>query len=411
MAGIMKQISQLSQPEEILALLKQTFHEQFGDGEAESFFSPGRVNLIGEHIDYNGGHVFPCALTIGTYGVARKNNLPVFRFGSLNFEHLGIIEIPADDLEHDPDHHWTNYPKGVIDILRKEGHEIQGFDMMIYGNIPNASGLSSSASVEVLTGVICRELFGLPVDNRQLALVGQRAENEFIGVNCGIMDQFAVAMGKRQHAILLDTSTLDYRYAPLKLDNVRIVIASSNKRRGLSGSKYNERRMECEEALRDLQNVVPIKYLCELVPEQFETYKDAINDPVALRRARHAVTEEDRTGRAFHALENGDLIAFGELMRESHESLRDDYEVTGVELDTLVEAAWNEPGCIGARMTGAGFGGCTVNLVHEQAIARFIEQVGRTYKEKIGYAADFYIVSAGPGAGTFAECFGREADA
>lgn len=379
--------------------LKNKFAEVFGpEGESAVYFAPGRVNMIGEHTDYNGGHVFPCALTIGTYGVVRKRQDRKLRFYSMNFEQLGVMESSLDELVPSKDADWTNYPKGVLWAFKERGMEVtEGFDLLLFGNIPNGSGLSSSASVEVLTGYILKDQYGFDVTNQDLALIGQFSENRFNGVNCGIMDQFAIAMGKADHAIFLDTNTLDYTYVPLKLDGAKIVIACSNKKRGLGDSKYNERRSECETALAELQKVVDIKSLGELTEEQFEANKDAIGDEVCVRRARHAVYENQRTIQAVEALQKQDLKKFGELMNASHVSLRDDYEVTGIELDTLVEEAWKVDGVIGSRMTGAGFGGCTVSIVEDAAVDRFIESVGTAYRDKIGYAADFYVVQVGSG--------------
>lgn len=379
-------------------MLKE-FKKVFGDTEGvKVFFAPGRVNLIGEHTDYNGGHVFPCALTIGTYGAARLRNDRKLRFYSMNFEQLGVIESELDGLKPEKEADWTNYPKGVMWAFGEKGFQIpQGMDLILSGNIPNGSGLSSSASVEVLTGHILREFFGFQVSNQELALIGQYSENKFNGVNCGIMDQFAIAMGKKDHAIFLDTADLSYTYAPIKLSGVKLVIACSNKKRGLGDSKYNERRSECETALSELQKVVKIKSLGELTEEQFEEYQSAISDPVRVRRARHAVYENQRTIKAVSALQANDIEEFGRLMNASHVSLRDDYEVTGIELDTLVEEAWKVPGVIGSRMTGAGFGGCTVSLVKEEDIDLFTRQVGDAYLKKIGYAADFYVVEIGDG--------------
>ena len=375
------------------------FEEVFGSAEgAKAYFAPGRVNLIGEHTDYNGGHVFPCALTIGTYGVARKREDNKLRFYSMNFERLGMIESSLDDLKPYKEANWTNYPKGVMWAFEKRGMKLPcGMDLLLNGNIPNGSGLSSSASLEVLTGYILRDFFGFDVTNQDLALIGQYSENNFNGVNCGIMDQFAIAMGKKNNAIFLDTADLSYEYAPIQLENAKIVIASSNKKRGLGDSKYNERRSECETALAELQKVVDIKSLGELSEEAFETHKDAIKSEVRQRRAKHAVYENQRTIKAVEALKNNDVALFGQLMNASHISLRDDYEVTGKELDTLVEEAWKIEGCIGSRMTGAGFGGCTVSIVKDDAIDHFIDSVGKAYKEKIGYAADFYVVEIGDG--------------
>jgi galactokinase len=380
-------------------IILKRFAEVFGDAEgAKAFFAPGRVNMIGEHTDYNGGHVFPAALTIGTYGVARKRNDRKLRFYSMNFDKLGVIESTLDDLKPAKEAGWTNYPKGVMWAFEERGMKLEnGIDLLLNGNIPNGSGLSSSASVEVLTGFILRDFFGFDVTNQDLALIGQFSENNFNGVNCGIMDQFSIAMGKAGHAIFLDTADLSYTYAPIQLEDAKIVISCSNKKRGLGDSKYNERRSECETALAELQKVIDIKALGELTEEQFEANKSAIKDEVRVRRAKHAVYENQRTIKAVDALKNNEIELFGQMMNASHVSLRDDYEVTGIELDTLVEEAWKIDGVIGSRMTGAGFGGCTVSIVKDDAIDTFIDRVGKAYKEKIGYAADFYVVELGDG--------------
>lgn len=380
-------------------IVLKKFEEVFGDTEGvKVFFAPGRVNLIGEHTDYNGGHVFPCALTIGTYGAARVRKDKKLRFYSMNFEQLGVIESSIEGLKPEKEADWTNYPKGVMWAFGERGFKIPyGMDILLNGNIPNGSGLSSSASVEVLTGHILREFFGFEVSNQDLALIGQYSENNFNGVNCGIMDQFAIAMGKKDQAIFLDTADLSYTYAPIKLDGAKIVIACSNKKRGLGDSKYNERRSECETALAELQKVTDIKGLGDLTEEQFEQYKSAIKDPVRVRRAKHAVYENQRTMKAVEALKANDIALFGQLMNASHVSLRDDYEVTGIELDTLAWEAWKVEGVIGSRMTGAGFGGCTVSLVKDEAIDTFKKQVGEAYLAKIGYSADFYVVEVGDG--------------
>ena len=380
--------------------LVKVFKEKFGsEGDIRSYFAPGRVNLIGEHTDYNGGHVFPCALTIGTYAIVRKREDRNFRFYSTNFESLGVIEASLDNLKYDKALDWTNYPLGVVWAFIEKGYPVDcGFDMLLFGNIPNGSGLSSSASVEVVTGVALRDLFGYDdISMIDIALFGQYSENNFNGVNCGIMDQFAIAMGKKDQAIFLDTSDLSYTYAPIKLADEKIVIACSNKKRGLGDSKYNERRAECEEALAELQTKLDIKALGELSEEEFEANKDLIKSEVRQRRAKHAVYENQRTLKAVDALKAGNLEEFGKLMNASHVSLRDDYEVTGIELDTLVENAWEQEGVIGSRMPGAGFGGCTVSIVKTDCVDKFIENVGKAYLEKIGYAADFYVVEIGDG--------------
>lgn len=385
--------------------MKQKLVEKFielfgGEGEIKSYFAPGRVNLIGEHTDYNGGHVFPCALTIGTYGIARKRDDNKLRFYSMNFEKLGMVESSLEDLKPCKEADWTNYPKGIMWAFKEKGYQFEnGMDLLLFGNIPNGSGLSSSASLEVLTGVILKDMFGFDVSMVDIALIGQFSENKFNGVNCGIMDQFAIAMGKKDHAIFLDTADLSYEYAPIKLKDQKIVISCSNKKRGLGDSKYNERRTECETALAEIQQVFEIHSLGDLTEDQFESYKMAIKDEVRRKRAKHAVYENQRTIKAVRALQCDDLETFGTLMNASHVSLRDDYEVTGIELDTLVEEAWKIEGVIGSRMTGAGFGGCTVSIVNNDAVDTFIKEVGEAYEAKIGYKADFYVVEIGAGAG------------
>lgn len=387
---------------EIRNKILEVFAEKYGSSEgARVFFAPGRVNLIGEHTDYNGGHVFPCALTIGTYGAVRRRDDRALNFYSMNFEGEGVIASSLNDLKPLEDKNWTAYPKGIIWAFGEKGYTVgSGFDIVLYGNIPNGSGLSSSASVEVLTGYILRELYGFEgITNIDLALIGQYSENRYNGVNCGIMDQFAIAMGKKDNAIFLDTATLQYEYAPVKLLDAKLVIACSNKKRGLGDSKYNERRAECEKALSEIRTLVDVKSLGELDEATFGKVESLIKDDVRAKRARHAVYENRRTISAVRALRNGNITLFGQLMNASHESLRDDYEVTGPELDALVNAARKVPGVIGSRMTGAGFGGCTVSIVRNGNIDEFIERVGREYLEKIGYAADFYVVSIGDGPG------------
>lgn len=379
----------------------EVFTELYGaDGDIRFYFAPGRVNLIGEHTDYNGGHVFPCALTIGTYAMVRKRDDRKLRFHSMNFSHLGVTESSLDELVYHKRFGWTNYPKGVLWTFSQKGYPLPcGFDMLFFGNIPNGSGLSSSASIELVTAVMLKDMFLYEnLSMVDMALFCQYSENQFNGVNCGIMDQFAIAMGKKDHAIFLDTSDLTYEYAPIQMTDTRIVIASSNKKRGLGDSKYNERRSECERALVELQTVLDISSLGELTNEAFEAAKELIRDPVRVRRVRHAVSENQRTIQAVQALKAHNLKEFGLLMNESHVSLRDDYEVTGPELDTLVEAAWKQEGVIGSRMTGAGFGGCTVSIVSNNQIEAFIRNVGREYVDKIGYEADFYVVDIGDGA-------------
>lgn len=379
-------------------LLKR-FGEVFGSTEgAAVYFAPGRVNLIGEHTDYNGGHVFPCALTIGTYAVARLRSDDKLCLYSMNFEDSGIGESTLGAIEEKTAGDWRNYPKGIVWAFGQKGFQVdKGLDILFYGNIPNGSGLSSSASIEVLTGFILKELFGFDVTNQDLALIGQFSENRYNGVNCGIMDQFAIAMGKKDCAIFLDTADLSYEYAPIAMDGAKIVILNTNKKRGLGDSKYNERRSECEAALAALQTKLDIRSLGELTEEAFEENKFLIGDEVKIKRAKHAVYENQRTIKAVKALQEKDLALFGRLMIASHDSLRDDYEVTGAELDTLVAEALKQEGTIGARMTGAGFGGCAVSIVKADCVDAFIENVGKAYAEKIGYNADFYVVEIGGG--------------
>ena len=379
--------------------LEQKFQEVFGSPAEKHFFAPGRVNLIGEHTDYNGGNVFPCAIDKGTYGLVKKRNDRKFRMYSENFADLGVMEFTLDELTNDKKHDWANYPKGVIKMFLEAGQKIDsGFDILFSGNIPNGAGLSSSASIEMLTAIVLKDLFHLSIDPVEMAQLGKKTENLFIGVNSGIMDQFAVAMGKKDNAILLDCNTLKYDYVPVVLKDEVIVIANTNKRRGLADSKYNERRAECDEALAELQTKLPIKALGELSIEKFEANKDLIKSPIRQKRAKHAVYENQRTLKAQKELSAGNLAEFGKLMNQSHISLRDDYEVTGVELDTLAALAWEQPGVVGSRMTGAGFGGCTVSIVKKDKVDDFIKNVGEAYKNKIGYAADFYIASVSDGA-------------
>jgi len=378
---------------------QQIFNKQHKNLPEITVYAPGRVNIIGEHTDYNGGNVFPCAIDKGTYGLVKKRNDRRFRMYSENFADLGVMEFTLDELTNDKKHDWANYPKGVIKMFLEAGQKIDsGFDIFFSGNIPNGAGLSSSASIEMLTAIVLKDLFNLSIDPVEMAQLGKKTENLFIGVNSGIMDQFAVAMGKKDNAILLDCNTLKYDYVPVVLKDEVIVIANTNKRRGLADSKYNERRAECDEALAELQTKLPIKALGELSIEQFEANKDLIKSPIRQKRAKHAVYENQRTLKAQKELSAGNLAEFGKLMNQSHISLRDDYEVTGVELDTLAALAWEQPGVVGSRMTGAGFGGCTVSIVKKDKVDDFIKNVGEAYKNKIGYAADFYIASVSDGA-------------
>lgn len=374
------------------------FQEIFETNNAKVFFSPGRVNLIGEHIDYNGGLVFPCAISLGTYGVVAFNDTNTIRAYSLNFEALGLIKTSLADLTYKKEDNWTNYVKGVVKFMKEAGHEINsGFDLLVYGNLPNGAGLSSSASLEMLTGKTLIDLFNLNISKVELALLGKRVENEFLGVNSGIMDQFAISLGKKDNATLLDCNTLDYKYAPVNFKNESIVIMNTNKRRELADSKYNERRAECEAALEQIKTIKNINALCELSTKDFNEISSVINNPIERKRAYHAVTENERVKSAIEALNNDDLITFGQLMTGSHTSLRDDYEVTGIELDTLVSSALKQPGVLGARMTGAGFGGCAIALVENPHVEEFIQKVGAEYKAAIGYEASFYIASTSDG--------------
>ena len=377
------------------------FEELFGKGgDIRSYFSPGRVNLIGEHTDYNGGHVFPCALTIGTFGVARKRDDRLVKFYSANIEKMGVVECSLDDLTNKDEYSWANYPLGVVWAFSEKGMKLEnGFDMAIWGNIPNGSGLSSSASLEVLTGVILSDLYGFDNSMVDLALIGQYSENNFNGCNCGIMDQFAVAMGKKDNAIFLDCADLSYQYAPVKLPNAKIVITNSKVKHSLVDSAYNDRRNESSTALKDLQTVCGINSLGELTNEEFEKYGSAIKDEICYKRAKHAVAENQRTITAVEALKNNDIVKFGQLMNASHVSLRDDYEVSCEEVDFLVETEWSVPGVLGARITGGGFGGCTVAIVENDSVENFKSVVGKAYKEKYDLDAEFYVVDIGEGAG------------
>ena len=383
----------------MLEKLYNKFKNLFGYEAESKFFAPGRVNLIGEHTDYNGGHVFPCAIHRGTYALVKKRDDKKFRMYSENFENLGIIEFLLDNLVNEKKHKWVNYPKGVVKMFIEAGYKIDsGFDVLFYGNIPNGSGLSSSASIEIVTSIILKDLYNLDIDMVEMVKLSQKAENQFIGVNSGIMDQFAVGMGKKDNAILLDCNTLKYSYAPVILKDEVLVIGNTNKKRGLADSKYNERRAECEEALKDLQKELDIQSLGELSVEEFNKSEKLIKNEINRKRAKHAVYENQRTIKAQKELMEGNLEEFGRLMNESHVSLRDDYEVTGIELDTMVEIAWNQEGVIGSRMTGAGFGGCTISIVKKNAVDKFIANVGKEYKERVGLNADFYVVNISDGA-------------
>ena len=384
---------------EILAKMEEEFAAKFGAQETRAYFSPGRVNLIGEHTDYNGGHVFPCAISLGTYALVADRADDKTRIYSMNLADKGVIEFAMSGLSYDKEKNWANYPMGVVKVFEDAGHKAShGFDILVYGTLPNGSGLSSSASIEVLTALILNDAFGFGLDMVEMVKLSQKAENTFVGVNCGIMDQFAVGMGKKDCAILLDCNTLSYRYSKIALEGASIVITNTNKPHSLASSAYNVRRAQCEHALNELKEVKPeLNALGELSNEAFNQLAGAISEPLERQRARHAVLENNRTLEAVEALEADDVVKFGKLMNESHYSLRDDYDVTGKELDTLAELAWQIDGVIGSRMTGAGFGGCTVSLVKNEAIEAFKEKVGKAYTEKIGYAPSFYVANIADG--------------
>ncbi|MGD6816463.1 galactokinase [Metabacillus sp. 84] len=384
----------------MLRQLINQFNEVFELGEdPRMFFAPGRVNLIGEHTDYNGGHVFPCALDVGTYCLVRERTDGLLRMYSVNFDEKGIIEFPVKDLQYENEHDWANYPKGVMKEFSSRGIElVRGLDLLFFGNIPNGAGLSSSASIELAAAVMMNELTGAAIDRIELVKMSQHAENEFIGVSCGIMDQFAIGMGKRDSAVLLNCQTLEYQYSPLKLSHSVLIIANTGKRRTLADSKYNERRAECERALKQLQEKLDIESLGDLTEEAFRENQHLIQDETDRKRARHAVMENLRTLKAVKNLTEGNMNGFGQLMNESHRSLRDDYEVTGKELDAMAEIAWKQPGVIGSRMTGAGFGGCTVSIVEKDFVQAFISEAGKAYEKETGLTPEFYVVEVGEGA-------------
>jgi galactokinase len=379
--------------------LKAKFKQQFDQEGYRVFFAPGRINLIGEYTDFNGGHVFPCALTFGTYALAKKRGDDQVRMYSMNFPERGMVEFPLSDLDYCKEHDWANYPKGMMRYFVEAGYQISsGVDVLFYGNVPNGAGLSSSASIEMVTGVLLEGIYDLQIDRIELIKLGKKVENHFIGVNSGIMDQFAVGMGKAGNGIILNCQSLTYHYAPLPLDQHDIIIMNTNKRRELTDSKYNERRSECDEALEQVREVVEIDFLCDLDEDAFERYQDQISNHKAKKRAKHVVYENGRTLKALEELKKGNLQEFGKLMDESHRSLQEDFEVTGKELDALVAAAWKQPGVLGARMVGAGFGGCAIAIVEKEWADTFIRAVGKNYHEAIGYEATFYVASIGDGA-------------
>lgn len=379
-----------------ISKLIERFFQLYGKGDVKAFFSPGRVNLIGEHIDYNGGYVLPCAIDLGTYGLVRKRDDNKIRLAS---ENIGLkVEVDIDDLKYKKEDDWANYPKGVLYFMKKEGYRVLGMDILVWGNIPNGAGLSSSASLELLIGEMANNLFNHgSIPKIDLIKIAQRAENDFVGVKCGIMDQFAVAMGKENQAVLLNSYSLDFKHINMNIGKYKLVVMNTNKRRELSDSKYNERRRECEKALYILKNYTDIDNLCQLSVEEFKQLKKYIPDKIIKNRAYHVVHENQRVLRACEALEKGDILQLGQLFVDSHNSLKDLYEVTGIELDTIVEAALDQEACVGARMTGAGFGGCAIALVEDKSVEDFMDKVGNIYKKKIGYRPDFYLVGIGDG--------------
>ncbi|MDS1032123.1 galactokinase [Porphyromonadaceae sp. NP-X] len=377
--------------------LKSAFEKIYGQPADGLYFAPGRVNLIGEHTDYNGGYVFPCALSFGTYLLIRKNGGNTVRFRSLN--QPDAVEVPLNKLTTRLDNSWANYLIGVFAQFIKKGVKInEGFDILIWGDVPAGAGLSSSASLEVVTAYALNDQLKTGYDRTELALMSQKAEHEFALVNCGIMDQFAAAQGKKDHAIFLNCDTLEFDLVPVKLNGIKVLISNTHSPHKLDSGAYNQRVAECKKAVEQLNKVRPIKYLAELTEEEFKNIESAITDETAKKRARHVVSEVQRTKDAVKALRAGDILQFGKLMNASHVSLRDDYEVTGPELDTMVEEAWKIDGVIGSRMTGGGFGGCTVSLVKDEAIDTFIKNVGSAYEAKIGIKPEFYIAEIGDGA-------------
>lgn len=377
--------------------LNEIFTKIYGEYSEATLFAPGRINLIGEHIDYNGGFVFPCALDFGTYALVKVRNDEKINFASTNFD----LKVTSDlnNLKYTAEDDWANYPKGVIKIMLDKGYVAHGMDILISGNIPNAAGLSSSASLEVLTGVIINNLFNNDgIDMLDIVKMSQKAENDFVGVNCGIMDQFAIGMGRKAKAMLLNCETLEYDYADVNLLDYEIVIMNTNKRRLLKESKYNERRAECEKALEVIRTVKDVKNICELKPEEFDKLENLFTDEKIKNRAKHSVYENARVISAFNCLNSGQLIEFGRLLIESHHSLKNLYEVTGKELDAIVEEALLTDGCIGARMTGAGFGGCAIAVVKKDKIDSFTNRVKENYTKRIGYEPTFYSSGIGEGA-------------
>ncbi len=379
--------------------MRQAFLEAYDKECTAVYFSPGRVNLIGEHTDYNGGSVFPCALSFGTYLLLAPNGTQAMRFKSLNMPE--VVEVPLDKLtEPLPGKSWVNYPMGCMAWYVRQGHKFdQGLDILIWGNVPAGAGLSSSAALEVVAAFAANDYLGLKYNHTDFAKIGQLAEHEFAGVNCGIMDQFASSWGKKDHAIHLNCDTLEFEHVPVKLDGIKVVIANTHSPHHLDSGAYNDRVAQCQLALEQLRKVRPeLKNLAELTEAEFKQIESAITDPIAHKRARHVVGEVQRTADAVKALKAGDIVKFGQLMNASHVSLRDDYEVTGLQLDTMAEEAWKVPGVLGSRMTGGGFGGCTVSLVKDEAIELFKKQVGENYERITGIKPEFYVAEISDGA-------------
>jgi len=373
------------------------FSSQFGKTPDHVFFCPGRVNLIGEHIDYNGGKVMPCAISLGTWLAVSKNNNKLLRLSSMNFAEKADFRLQKSYSKTGKE--WFNYPLGVINEIVEKENDISGLDMLFYGNLPIGAGLSSSASIEMLTCFALNQMFGLKISNKEMALLGKKVENEFIGVNSGIMDQFAVVMGKRNKAILLDCDTLEYEYLPFETGNYSLVIINSNKQRTLADSKYNERFAECGKALKALKKELNVTHLCDIDLKTFEDHRHLIDDPLLDKRALHVISENFRVGEAKEALKANDLATFGKLMYASHQSLKDWYEVSGKELDTIVEFCKTYDDCIGARMTGAGFGGCAIALVKKDRIQDFSSKLEEYYTKEIGYKPDVFASDIGDGVG------------
>ncbi len=377
--------------------LEKTFTEIYKTQgtKPQLYFAPGRVNLIGEHTDYNGGFVLPCAIQYGTWLIIRNTTDGLIKLASANFD--GRVTVSSAPPLSRQQVKWFNYPLGVMDQFIQRGIPLTGMELLYSGDIPNNAGLSSSASIEMVTAYALNEILNSHLELTELVRLSQKAEHEFAGINCGIMDQFIVGMGKKNHALFLNCHTLEYKQIPLTLNGFRLVIANTNKQRALSDSKYNERVVECQLAVTYLSQIVDISRLSELGFPQFFKMQDKIPDETIRKRARHVISENQRVLNSVNCLWKGDLRQFGYLMNISHDSLKENYEVTGPELDTLVEEARKIKGVLGARMTGAGFGGCTVNLVKNESVDQFIRQVGENYSTRTGLKADFYIAEISDG--------------